>query len=95
MHDILYLSPWLLNMAQNKQKEVESQSLQAFEKFIGKLDGIISGDSLYSQSVSEREIAIADVIKNGKEVIQQLKSEVRFVRHTFLLCFCCKVLFYT
>ncbi|XP_066030249.1 uncharacterized protein [Pocillopora verrucosa] len=64
-------------MAQNKQKEVESQSLQAFEKFIGKLDGIISGDSLYSQSVSEREIAIADVIKNGKEVIQQLKSEVR------------------
>ena len=92
MHDILFLPPWLFNMAQNKQKEVEIQSLQAFENFISNLCRIISDDSRNNQPISEREIA--DMIKNGKEAIQQIKSDVGFVRYTFLLCCCCKVLYY-
>ena len=81
MYDILYPSPRLVNMAQNKQKEVEILSLQEFENFIGNLRKIMSGGSRYNQHVFEHNIA--EVIKNGMEVIQQIKSKIGLVRHTF------------
>lgn len=74
MYDILYPSPRLVNMAQNKQKEVEILSLQEFENFIGNLRKIMSGGSRYNQHVFEHNIA--EVIKNGMEVIQQIKSKI-------------------